>query len=137
MSREKVQQVWLPAAGVYAALPEPPKAGNSMEVPTNGSARRENRSTDAGKLAAAPQKPLHASPPGKRRRSELNDERWQQRDSQGQQHGSQEAQAAAAPAYTGFQLQCSDDEPSDVEEQEPAPTCPICEQPSLSYSGAG
>lgn len=144
--RERVQQVWLPSSGVWAAIPAQKGhrgAADEAEMPAAvaGSRQRASRekppakepvaghkrrqgSTDAAPDAAAGAAPA-ASKPQKQR---------QQAAPSAAAVSAAAGGAASPPAYTGFKLQHGDEgEGSDVEDCEPPPTCPICErrQPPL------
>ena len=146
------KQVWLPSSGVWAVLPERPA---ETEERTGISGQNRRHSSRTGQQQRGDRRPKTSAP---RSRAADNGGSRGQLEQTGAPQEAQPASgvAGAAPppgasggasptpscqaappasGYTGFELQHSDLEASDVEEVEPAPTCPICEC-SSSASGS-
>ena len=138
------KQVWLPSSGVWAVLPEQP--AETDEHP--GVSRQSRRqSSTSGQQKRGDRRGRKSAPPSRAAGDGGSGGQPEQIGApQEAQPAAGTAGAAAPPAapgggspgpscqaaplgsgYTGFELQHSDLEASDVEEVEPAPTCPICE----------
>ncbi len=140
---EDLVQVWLPEAGVWAAVPANHQAAHIQHHSGSAPSSSDQRKRETGRSSRkrALDSTLEAQQRAKSHRAEqpgLEQVSAAGGSSSAAAAGTSAAAAAATahPTYTGFGLQ-HDKNDSEVEEYEAPPTCPICECTGPPSADAG